>query len=84
MYKIHDATALKSRDRLKQLLQMTVQGALWLSKRLSLTLISVFLTGFRYISYQVPIVLTRQVNPVPEKFQAVRRANHYTKQAVIT
>ena len=32
--------------------QMAVQGALWLAKRYPSTLISVFLTGFRYFSYQ--------------------------------
>ena len=33
--------------------QMAVQGALWLVKRYPSTLISVFVTGFRYFSYQV-------------------------------
>ena len=32
---------------------MTVQGTLWLAKHYPSTLISVFLTGFRYLSYQV-------------------------------
>ena len=32
---------------------MTVQGALWLAKHYPSTLISVFLTGFRYFSHQV-------------------------------
>ena len=31
---------------------MTVQGALWLAKRYPSTLISVYLTGLRYFSYQ--------------------------------
>ena len=45
--KIRDATAMKTQDRLKWLLEMAVQGALWLTKRLPSNLISVFLTGFR-------------------------------------
>ena len=61
------------------------------------TLISVLLTGFRYFSFKVATQLSSRgwVDPVPEKnsrvqpgFEpgtsqmAVRRANHYTKQAV--
>ena len=44
---------------------MAVQGALWLAKRYPSTLISVFLTDFRYFSYQAayPIGLTRLGGP---------------------
>ena len=47
---------------------MAVQGNLWLAKRYPSTLISVFLTGFRYFSYQVATQLASQgwVDPVPE------------------
>ena len=37
---------------------MVVQGALWLAKRLSLNLISVLLTEFRYFLYQVATQLS--------------------------
>ena len=48
--------------------QMLVQRALWLAKCLFPTLISVFLTGFRYFSYQVATQLFSRgwVDPVPE------------------
>ena len=47
---------------------MAVEGSLWLAKHLSLTLISVFLTEFRYFSYKVATKLSsrRWVDPVPE------------------
>ena len=47
---------------------MTVQGTLWLAKRYAPTLISVFLTGFRYFSYQVTVQLSSRdwVDPVPD------------------
>ena len=47
---------------------MTVQGALWLAKLYLSTLISVFLTGFRYFSYQVATQLSSRgwVVPVPD------------------
>ena len=38
--------------------QMAVQGALWLAKRLPLNFNLVFLTGFRYFSYQVATQLS--------------------------
>ena len=64
--KIHGATAPKSQNRLKWL--MLVQGILGLAKRYPSTLISVFLTGFRYFSYQVATQLAsrRWVDPVPD------------------
>ena len=48
--------------------QMAVQGTLWLAKRYPSTLISVFLTGFRYFSYQVATQLSSRgwVDPVPD------------------
>ena len=48
--------------------QMAVQGALWLAKRYPSTLISVFLTGFRYFSYQIATQLSSRgwVDPVPD------------------
>ena len=47
---------------------MTVQGALWLAKPLSLNLNFGFLNGFRYFSYQVATQLSSQgwVDPVPD------------------
>ena len=42
-----------SQDGLKRCCQMAVQGTLWLAKRYPSTLISVFLTGFRYFSHQL-------------------------------
>ena len=47
---------------------MAVQGALWLAKRNPSTLISVFLTGFRYFSYQAATQLASRgwVDPVPD------------------
>ena len=47
---------------------MTVLGALWLAKRYPSTLISVFLTKFRYFSYKVATQLPSRgwVNPVPD------------------
>ena len=47
---------------------MIVQVVLWLAKRLSPTLISVFLTGFRYFSNQVATQLSSEgwMDPVPE------------------
>ena len=47
---------------------MGVQGALWLAKCLSSALILVFLTGFRYFSYQVATQLSSRgwVDPVPD------------------
>ena len=44
--KIRGTTAPKSQDRLKRLLPMAVQWALWLAKRYPSTLISVFFTGY--------------------------------------
>ena len=48
--------------------QVAVQGALWLAKRYSSTFISVFLTGFRYFSYQAATQLASRgwVDPVPD------------------
>ena len=48
--------------------QMAVQVTLRLAKRLSLNLISVFLTGFRHFSYQVATQLSSRgwVDPVPD------------------
>ena len=61
------------------------------------TLISVFLSGFQYFSYQVATQLSSRgwVDPVPDpilpekpgielgtSWMEVRRANRYTKQAV--
>ena len=43
---------------------MAVQGALWLAKLYPRTLVSVFLTGFRYFSYQV--ASRGWVDPVPD------------------
>ena len=47
---------------------MAVQGTLWLAKRYPLPLISDFLTGFRYFSYQVAAQLASRgwVDPVPD------------------
>ena len=47
---------------------MAVQSILWLAKRYPSNLISVFLTGFRYFSYQVATQLSSQgwVDPVPD------------------
>ena len=47
---------------------MAVHGALWLAKRYPSTLISVFLTGFRYFSYQAATQLSSRgwVDPVPD------------------
>ena len=47
--------------------QMVVQGTLWLAKRYPSILISVFLTGFRYL-YQVATQLSSRdwVDPVPD------------------
>ena len=47
---------------------MAVQGALWLAKRYPSSLISVFLTGFRYFSYQAATQLASRgwVDPVPD------------------
>ena len=47
---------------------MAVQGALWLAKRYPSTLISVFLTGFRYFSCQAATQLASRgwVDPVPD------------------
>ena len=61
-------TAPKSQDRLKRLLPDDSAGALWFSKHYSLTLISVFLTGFRYLSYQVATQLSSGgwVDTVPD------------------
>ena len=61
---------------------MTVQEALRLAKRYPSMLISVLLTEFRYLSYQVATQLpsrgySRESNPGPLAF---RRANHYTKE----
>ena len=63
--KIRGATAPKSQDRLKWL---TVQGALWLAKRLSLNLNFSFLNRIRYFSYQVATQLSSRgwVDPVPD------------------
>ena len=46
---------------------MAVQGALWLAKGYPSTLISVFLTGFRYFSYQAATQLFSRgwVDPIP-------------------
>ena len=62
------AIATKSRGRLKWLLPDGSQGTLWLTKRYPSTLISVFLTGFHYFSYQVATQLSSQdwVNPIPD------------------
>ena len=48
--------------------QMAVQGNLWLAKHYPSTLISVFLTGFRYFSYQIATQLSSRgwVDPVPD------------------
>ena len=48
--------------------QMAVQGALWLAKRYPSILISVFLTEFRYFSYQAATQLSSRgwVDPVPD------------------
>ena len=48
---------------------MAVQGALWLAKRYPSTLISVFLTGFRYFSHQAATQLASRgwVDPVPDR-----------------
>ena len=47
---------------------MAVQGTLWLAKRFPSTLISVFLTGFHYFSYQIATQLSSQgwVYSVPD------------------
>ena len=47
---------------------MAVQGAFWLAKRYTSTLISVFLTGFRYFSYQIANQLPSRgwVDPIPD------------------
>ena len=47
---------------------MAVQGALWLAKRYPSTLISVFLTGFRYFSYHAATQLASRgwVDPVTD------------------
>ena len=47
---------------------MAVQGALRVAKRYPSTLISVFLTGFRYFSYQAAtqLALRGWVDPVPD------------------
>ena len=47
---------------------MAVQGALWLAKRYPSTLISVFLTGFLYFSYQAATQLASRgwVDPIPD------------------
>ena len=65
--KICGTTALKSQDRLKQLLPDGSAGDLIVSKALSSTLISVFLTGFHY-SYQAATQLASRgwVDPVPD------------------
>ena len=62
---------------------MTVKGTLWLAKRYASTLISVFLTGFRYFLYQVAVQLSSQdwVDPVtdlirPEKIQGYSRESN--------
>ena len=48
--------------------QMAVQEALWLAKRYPSTLISVFLTGFRYFSYPAATQLASRgwMDPVPD------------------
>ena len=48
--------------------QMTIQGALWLAKRLSLNLNFSFLNRIRYFSYQVATQLSSRgwVDPVPD------------------
>ena len=62
---------------------MAVEGALWLGKRYPSILISVFLTGFRYFSYQVATQLSSRgwVDPVPypillEKFLGYSRESN--------
>ena len=62
---------------------MAGQGALWLAKRYPSTLISVFLTEFRYFSYQVATQLSSRgwVDPVsdpilPEKFVELSRGSN--------
>ena len=47
---------------------MTVRGTLWLAKRYPSTFISVFLTGFRYFSYQAATQLASRgwVDPIPD------------------
>ena len=47
---------------------MAVQGALWLAKRYPSTLISVFLTEFRYFSHQATSQFASRgwVDPVPD------------------
>ena len=47
---------------------MTGQGALWLAKRYPSTLISVFLTGFRYFSYQAA---TQLKGPVQKRGSSI-------------
>ena len=50
--------------------QMSLQEALWLATRYPSTLISVFLTGFRYFSYQVATQLSSRgwVDPVQDLY----------------
>ena len=73
--KIHRTTTPASQDQLKRLLSDGSAEALWLAKHFLSTLISVFLTGFHYYSYQVTTQLSSKgwVDPVldpilPEKF----------------
>ena len=70
----------RAKTNLSGCCQMIVQGTLSLAKRYPSTLISVFLTGFRYFSYQVATHLASRdwVNPVsdpilPEKFLGYSR-----------
>ena len=53
---------------------MAVQGALWLTKRYTSTIISVFLTGYCYFSYQIGTTLSSQgwVDSVPDPILPVK------------
>ena len=66
---IRGTTASKSQDRLKRLLpDCSNRGLCGQQSAYPLTLISVFITGFRYFSYQVATQLSSRgwVDPVPD------------------
>ena len=68
---------------------MAVQAILWLAKCYPLTLISVSVTGFHYISYQVATQLSRGgVDPVsdpifPEKFLWYSQESHLGLNGIV-
>ena len=75
IYRIRDSTAPKSYDRLK--------WEMWFEKCYPSTIISVFLTGFRYFSYEVTTQLSSRgwvdlvPGPIlPEKFLGYSRESN--------